>query len=138
MADYSIYPLIFKTPASNEQILQLQSVIGKPIPNDYLEFLRFSNGADGTYVCIFEIEIVLLYYSTIKLEIPGFVIIGSDGGGEAYGYDFNDDIPEIKMLPFIGGLLENAIKFGKSFENFLRQTCEMDDLPSHMDQQSTN
>lgn len=119
--DYSMYDLDYE-PGANEEIIQrLINSVGRKLPNEYVDFLRFSNGAFGTYLYVYPIDEVLSYLTTewIKEDIPGLLVIGSDGGGEAYGYNLNFQSPEIVMVPFIGGRWENAVVVATKFHSFL-------------------
>jgi hypothetical protein len=119
--DYSKFEMDFQPGATEEEIQELINISGGRLPPDYLDFLRFSNGAFGTLVYIYPIREVIKYAQSewIKTDIPGLLVIGSNGGDEAYGYNLNLPIPEIVMTPFIGGEWDNAVSIGTSFLEFL-------------------
>ena len=48
---------------------------------------------------------------------PGLLLIGSDGGGMAYGYDLRNENKTIICIPFIS-MLEIIIDCGKDLEEF--------------------
>jgi hypothetical protein len=85
---------------------------------------------------LYPIEKVLDYYKTdwVKEDIPGFIVIGSDGGGEAFGYNLNLIPPELCMVPFIGGRWEDALSFGTSFVEFVKKVMSPGDLDVFTDQ----
>jgi hypothetical protein len=79
-------------PASLAQIDELTKAVGMELPADYIEFLMWANGAEGfvgegdmNYLALWPIETVRLYGAR---DYALFVVfIGSNGAGEAYGYD---------------------------------------------------
>jgi hypothetical protein len=84
--------------ASEESMQRLEAytarVFGARLPSDYLEFLRFTDGAAGPlgesgYVALWPADDLPENndgYGTPRW-MPGFFLIGSDGGNTAYGID---------------------------------------------------
>lgn len=126
--DYSTFPMRFFPGASESMVSELVACAGRDLPEDYLNFLRFSNGAIGGFARIYKIELSIQYNKSdlVKIDLPGFFVIGSDGAGEAYGYNFNLPVPEIVSIPFIGGEWKHAIYFGKSINEFLERVLFRD------------
>ena len=50
---------------------------------------------------------------------PGLLLFGSDGGGEAYGFDTRQTPWVIGQVPFVGMAREEFWKMGSSFLEFL-------------------
>src|SRR5262249_27147969 len=121
--------LMYKEPAASEVTIQrLISALGHPLPDDYVEFLRASDGAEGF---ITGNEYLLLYPSCelIKGNVeddywrnefaPGLTLFGSDGGGTAYAFDTR--LPDFPIVdtPFIGGGLDCMKTRGRTFSEFI-------------------
>ena len=88
--------------ASEEQLLRLQSDLGIELPADYLDALRFSNGAEGDLggtefwlqlwpAC--EVLTAIEGYR-IRETAPGLVPIATDGGGTLFGIDARSRDPQ--------------------------------------------
>ena len=58
------------------------------------------------------------YYQVEELA-PGFFLIGSNGGGEAYAFDLSSGSSVLHRLPFIGMEAQYASKVADSFRLFL-------------------
>jgi len=55
---------------------------------------------------------------------PGLLLFGSDGGGEAYGFDMRTPNKHIVQIPFVGMDWADAIAMGSRFEEFLDRVRE--------------
>jgi hypothetical protein len=75
-----------------------------PLPNDYVDFLRTADGADGTLdngipIALWSAEVLpeanLLDGS---LWLPGCLIIGSDTGDTVYAIDMRENAPPERYL----------------------------------------
>ncbi len=81
--------------------------LGARIPEDYRAFLLSSNGLEGfvgpeAYLSLYQAQQLpeLQYDPNI---VTGLVVIGSDGGGEAFGYIWQKDGTVIYVrVPFLG------------------------------------
>src|SRR5438876_3839984 len=85
-------PLEKSAGASEEVIERLRQFAGGELPADYLEFLRWSNGAVGTMrpalpliaalglegpdLCLFSAELVLELTSFFGQSWPGYLVLG--------------------------------------------------------------
>src|SRR5260221_10274149 len=98
-------------PVSDVSLAKLFAQLGKTLPSTYEDFLRFSNGVEGflknsNYLVLWPIEELIQNnqeYSTEEFA-PGLLLIGSDGGEEAYGIDFRETSPTYGYfveIPFI-------------------------------------
>jgi hypothetical protein len=90
---------------------KLLESLGSRLPDEYLDFLRFSNGAAGPvgkngFVSLYAAEEIPRLnedYGVSKFA-PGLVLIGSNGGGEAFAIDTRNGSPdrmEYVEVPFI-------------------------------------
>lgn len=96
------------------------------MPKDYLEFINQANGGEGfigehAYLILWKLgELVDLNAAyEVKTYAPGLLLIGSDGGGEAFAYDLESkDIPIISV-PFVGMARDLGRRIAGSFNEFL-------------------
>lgn len=105
--------------------------LGAPLPADYVEFLKLTNGGEGfinkqAYVMLWGIEELASMNKSYEVEkyAPGLLIFGSDGGGEAYGFDTRDSQWPVVQVPFVGMDWSLAQRKGQSFGDFLERLSE--------------
>jgi hypothetical protein len=92
-----------KEPASDLAIASFERAFGRRLPDDYRAFLRLANGAEGfvgDYVAFYDLEHVLERHR--MADESEYLVFGSDGGGEAFAFDYNDAPPSVVLMPFIG------------------------------------
>lgn len=119
-----------KSGASPETLTKLTVAMPVKLPLDYLSFLSWSDGLDG-----FVGENYLILYSAEEVRTlgvceywPPFIVIGSDGGGEAFAYDTHSADMPIVNIPFIG--IDEPPRFlGHSFPEFLQRLHDADLFP---------
>ena len=89
--------------ASIGELQLLQTTLGRTLPADYLDLLRFSNGFEGeigeNYVQMWPSESVRR--CGVHEDASFLVFIGSDGAGEGYAYDMRQSPPPIINVPFL-------------------------------------
>src|SRR5690242_4867217 len=110
-------------------IAESERKLGLKLPAEYVEFLKYSNGGEGfigenAYVRLWPVEKLSEMnrsYEVVK-DAPGLLIFGSNGGGEAYGFDMRVPQPPVVQVPFIGMAWDVAWAAGKSFDDFLKQS----------------
>lgn len=98
----------------------------KRLPNDYIDFLKFSNGGEGfignEYLILYKIE--ELEGINKDYEIAEFdsdlLIIGSNGGSEAIALDFVDNKTKYVLIPFLFDR-NDIIELGEDFKSFLER-----------------
>lgn len=105
-------------------IRQLESHLGIRLPVDYFEFLTEANGGEGwigqQYLQLWRVEDIPEFnegYGASEL-FPGLVLIGSDGGGEAFALDTRGNEIYFVETPFIG-FEEDTRRIASSFIEFL-------------------
>lgn len=115
----------FNGPATEEQIDKLQMQLGVALPNDYKDFLLFSNGFEGEvgqFVVIFE-EVDRIYDTTqitCADFFPWAIFIGSNGSGEMFVIDTRKMPYQFGLLPYISS--ENDfLPLGDTFEKFIQR-----------------
>jgi hypothetical protein len=103
---------------------------GLDLPPDYVDFLLSTDGGEGfigwegfegKYFQLWKIDelpdVNIAYHA--KEYLPGFLLIGSNGGGDAYAFDMKSGSNEIHRVPFIGMEEEYAHGLGISFSDLL-------------------
>jgi hypothetical protein len=118
-------------PASREAIDVSANTLGLKFPQEYVEFLLISNGAEGFttsedpgYFRLYNIEKLCErnFGQEIPQRFPGYLLIGSDGGEVMFLVNTTEDLPQpVLMVPFIGDGLNDAEKIGDSFTDFLKR-----------------
>lgn len=116
------YPNTFNTPANKLIISEVEKALNLEFPNDYKEFLQFTNGYTGfvgkNYVDLYQVEIVG-NNEYCKNEFPWAIEIGSNGGGEMYIMYLIGSIVNYGVLPMIGDD-NDLIPLGNTFEGFIK------------------
>jgi len=114
------------SPAEASQIQKAEQEIGSPLPNEYKEFLTKTNGAEGAlgenaYVMLWSVEDLRRLNEAYQVAIyaPGYLIFGSDGGGEAFAFDLQSKSRSIVMIPFVGMSRDLARPMATGFWQFL-------------------
>ncbi len=113
----------FKDTTKNAPISQnLALDLLKTLPSNYVEFLQFSNGIEGTvsngsYLQMWAAEDLndINAGYKVKENVPGMYLVGSDGGDEAIGIDLRKDSTTYGFffrVPFIPLTWKEAIKLG--------------------------
>ena len=82
-----------KPPVNAVVFQRFQIAAGIRLPEDYAQFLQQADGGEGfignTYAIIWRIGELLQLNSAYQVGeyAPGLFLFGSDGGGEAFGFD---------------------------------------------------
>lgn len=120
-----------RSAVSDAAIAESEKELMAKLPGDYVEFLRATNGGEGfigknAYVAFFRIEELLSMNEAYQVQkyAPGLVVFGSDGGGEAYGFDTRVPQWPIVQVPFVGMAWNVARPAGESFSAFLERLSE--------------
>lgn len=106
--EYSLTEGELEAPAAPSVVEELTSRLGIALPADYLDFLRQHNGGEGfigaNYIVFWKAEELMDFNREYEVEkyAPGILLFGSDGGGEAYGFDVQSREMLIVRVPFIG------------------------------------
>ena len=118
-----------KEPAGQKQ---LQDLIGNAVPGlpqEYIAFLQFSNGGQGSLgknpgwfqLWAAEEVIELNKGYQIDKDLPGYFGFGSNGGGELFAFEIIQGQPwKIVMIPFIPMEANEAITITNDFEEFIQ------------------
>lgn len=113
--------------ASDESILALERAIGMPVPADYAQCLRKFDGGEGLvgdslYLVLWgATEVARLNEAyQAKEYVPGLILFGSDGGGEAFAFDTRHSPWSVVQVPFVGLDLQDAQHLANSFSEFIK------------------
>ena len=108
-------------PAEAAVVESLSAALGIALPHDYLDFLRQHNGGEGfigeSYIVLWKAEEIALFnreYEVAKYA-PGILMFGSNGGGDGYGFDIQQDSMPVICMPFIGMERRYADRITASF-----------------------
>ncbi|MDB5276122.1 MAG: hypothetical protein JWR61_1077 [Ferruginibacter sp.] len=113
----------FFPAADLDNIKQVEKLLAIKFPEDYIAFLRRTNGYNGkvgqSYSIFLQVEQIERYTKEYGGEIfPWIVFIGTDGGNEMYVIDTRDDKMNFGILPYIGDK-NDFISLGSTFEIFV-------------------
>jgi len=106
--------------------------VGVKLPAEYEEFLKLTNGGEGfigkQYAILWSVEELASMNQSYEVQkyVPGLLIFGSSGGGEAYGFDTRTPQLPIVQVPFVGMDWDNAEPMGDSFSAFLERLQEIE------------
>ena len=117
--------------ASADAIAECERHFGRELPKDYRDFMMSSNGGEGfvganSYLRLWKIEELPSMndgYEAAKY-LPNSLLFGTDGGGEAFGFDLRTSQMKTVEVPFIGMEWEEALLISDSFYGFLRRLYE--------------
>ena len=111
---------------SPEAIETFRKLTGLTLPKDYAEFLCRFNGGEGfvgedSYVIFWQIEELEEFNREYEVAnyCNGLLLIGSNGSGEAYGFDTRQTPWPVVQVPFVGMDDSLVEKMGGSFKEFL-------------------
>ena len=116
---------IKKPGAEKKAALYACQVLSINPPSDYLAALQFTNGCEGfirySFFRLYSITELILFNDAhqVKKFAPGLIIFGSNGSGEAFGFDTRADPIEIVQIPFIPMDFRYAKPLGTNFMEFL-------------------
>ena len=114
-----------KNPANSEEINTVEKNLGIFLPQDYKDFLLYSNGitgslSDDSFIQLWEIEKIPSRNEQIDYlaDLSGLLVIGSDGGEMQYVLDLREGKKRYLMIDPLD--LNNGVFFaGNNFEEFI-------------------
>lgn len=118
-------------PADPSSLDKLMHDSGLELPDDYLDFLRHSNGGSGRLAIepgwfeVWPAEDVLSLHQDYATDefIPGFWGFGSSGGGELLAFEINHSKGRpwpVVMIPFVPMSVEQAVVIAEDFTALVR------------------
>ncbi len=114
-------------PGTRQEAIEAAEIqLGLKFPEDYISFMLTSNGAEGSigtngYVRFWPVEELVEGNDGygVREFAPGFVLFGSDGGGEAFAFDTRGEQLTLVEIPFIPMTADEALVRGNTFLEFL-------------------
>jgi hypothetical protein len=114
-------------PADEATIRDFETTAGISLPVDYRLFLQHTNGGEGflgaeeSYVILWRVDELIKMNKAYEIEeyCPQVFVFGSDGGGEAFGFDLRSDAKLIVAIPFVGMDESVITPVAEDFETFL-------------------
>ncbi|WP_439450547.1 SMI1/KNR4 family protein [Stenotrophomonas sp. ATs4] len=120
-------------PAQLSTIDGLSKELGAALPESYIEFLKIHDGGEGfigdNYTIFWKAEELVDFNREYEVETdaPGVFLFGSNGGGEAYGFDIWDATIPVVKIPFIGMERQYAILVAADLPGLFAQLAEQSD-----------
>ena len=112
--------------ATEQSLLTLSERAGIKFPHQYIEFMRFSNGAEGAigpnnYLVIWPVNEIKELNEGYAVDefTPGLALFGGDGGNTAYAFDTRFEEMPIVTVPMDDRDMSLAEQCGATFNEFL-------------------
>jgi len=111
-----------RPPASDAAIAECETQLGLRLPSEYKQFHRLTDGAEG-FVRLWAVGELAQFNERYEVQrnAPGLLLFGSDGCGDAFGFDTRSSPWAIVQVPFVGMEWAVARPLGTSFYAFLRE-----------------
>jgi hypothetical protein len=120
--------------ASTAELESAERQLGVRFPEDYVDFMTAVGSGEGWIG-----EVLLALWSPEELvdrnvgyridrvaeDLPGATLFGSDGGGEAFGFDHRKHPPKVVMAPFIVLSWQDTLIVAETFRGFLERALAM-------------
>jgi len=114
-------------PVSEAVIQELSASCGFTLPAEYVSFLRFSNGGEGS-LCIepwcfqlYPAEEIIPFNRGYKVDefLPAYFAIGSNGAGEMFVIRKREGSPcPVYMVPMVPMAESDVVQIAHDFEMF--------------------
>ena len=118
-------------PASAELMEGVEKEFGCALPADYKAFMRTYDGGEGfigdRYLILWRTRELIDFNRDYQAATyaPGLLLFGSDGGGEAFAFDTRQsEEMRIRLVPFTGMSLKNALPVAGTFDSFLTRLAK--------------
>lgn len=112
--------------ATDIAIAEAEKQLHTRFPKEYVEFLKLTNGGEGfigknSYAILWSVQELHTMDCSYEVQkyVPGLLLFGSNGAGEAYGFDRRTPQLPIVSVPFVGMPWNLAQTVGSSFNDFL-------------------
>jgi hypothetical protein len=123
-----------RAPVGAAEIERFHAETGVDLPRDYVAFLRQSDGGEGfigpnAYVIFWQLRELAEFNKAYQVEeyVPGLLIFGSNGGGEAYAFDTLASAMPIVSVPFVGMEPSLVCVLAATFSDLLKVLSSLND-----------
>jgi hypothetical protein len=112
-------------PGAPDALARLAQFAGRPLPPDFISFLRSYGGGEGfigdNYVMLWSASDIPKLNEAYNVSefAPGLMLFGSDGGGEGYAFDHRLPTTHVVRVPFVGMDLKYVRPVANTFLEFL-------------------
>lgn len=119
---------------STGSIRKLEQILNFVFPDDFEQFLLFSNGAKGViandYIELWSIEEIDDSNRAIEISkfAPGLIAFAGDGANELFAFDTRKKPCTIVQIPMIGMELNAIWECADTFDHFLRSKLGIDSV----------
>lgn len=127
----NLFSHFITNPGAEEQAILSACLALKIKPHaDFLKVLQFTNGGEGfirhSYFHLYSLDEMLSLNQAYQVSTfaPGLIIFGSNGGGDAFGFDTRHDPMQIVQISFIPMDFKYAELLGGNFMEFLHTLAE--------------
>ena len=117
-------------PARESEITKAQSILQLQLPSEYLSVMREHDGGegwveDGEYLKLWPVSELITNNQALEshLLVPTTVLIGTNGGGELFG--FQPLAGTYWSYPAVGLGSDSGKQLGSSWADFLRSLSSM-------------
>jgi hypothetical protein len=131
---HSIPGFFWGRPSLLSDLTRIEAEEGISLPNDYKQLLLNYGAGEGfigkKYLILWDASEILSNnegYQT-KLYARGFLLIGSNGGGEGFAFDFTEKSPPIVAIPLVGMSSTDAKRISDNIADFFTKLQVSDDL----------
>jgi hypothetical protein len=110
---------------TDDKLAEITDSLPYHLPKEFTSFLKFSNGVRGMighqYLVIVKAEELLGLNNdnSVQIYAPKLLVFGTNGAGEAFGFDYRNNKLKVVMVPLIGLEWAQAIIKGDNFLDFL-------------------
>jgi cell wall assembly regulator SMI1 len=129
-------------PASAEALQTAEQAIGKTLPDDYKSFLLEHNGGEGFigehYLILWKVEVLSDFNDGYEISkyAPGFIVFGSNGGGDGFAFDTRTSPYRVMQVPFVGMSADDGFRVAENFNELLTRMFETMDRSSKLGRKS--
>jgi hypothetical protein len=118
--------------AAAQLVEQASKVLGLRLPDDYVAYLKRSNGGEGfvgdAYLVLWKAEELVEFNKDYEMETraPGLIAFGGNGGGEGFAFDTRSPDMPVVQIPFIGLSLQHALPVAPTFPALFKALRDRD------------
>lgn len=121
--------------ADDQGLARLAAFAKKALPTEYVRFVKLWDGAEGwvgdQYVALWPVARIIERNEAlvVRHRAPGFLLFGTDGAGEAFGFDLQLESLGIARLPLVGLARDLALPVATTFGEWLQSAATRTTAP---------